>query len=490
VLIALIVLPLTALVLAFSLLIDKSYRATAQIVLVDNAGAFPSSDVETRQLATFQALSRTRTVLSRAASRLEGETVETLQQNISSAVDANANILSISATNKEPAAAAATANAVAQAFLAQQRTATETQLAADRANLERMLRRLRSTTASPAEVRAIQGRLSEIGVEEASAGSGLQLAEAAIPPARPYSPRPVRNAVFAFFAALFLAVLAALARENLVRRPAGARELGRLLQLPILAAVPAARRRRGQRLRRARGAELEAYDALAASLEFQLGVSSHDTVLIASALPGEGASEVAARLGEALADAGRATLIVDADLRRPCLHELFSLPAAPGFRDMLAAAQSSMSNGSSPLHKRVDEALAGSRVAERLAVIPAGARTSRSSLRFGRDGADARAVMAELAGRGFDYVLVVGPPLLETVEGQILARLVDTALITARLDQLTIDNIHDLRDVIERGEINALGVAAIGVQSGGTVPYYLDSRPNGDADLDALSSRS
>src|SRR3954451_3261822 len=80
-LMALIVLPLTALVLVFSLMLDKSYRATAQIVLGDEAGASASPDVQTRQLATLQAFVTTRSVLARAVRTLEGQSVATLERN-------------------------------------------------------------------------------------------------------------------------------------------------------------------------------------------------------------------------------------------------------------------------------------------------------------------------------------------------------------------------------------------------------------------------
>jgi non-specific protein-tyrosine kinase len=468
-----IVVPLTALVLVFSLLIPKSYRATARLVLAQNAGAFPSSDVETRQLATLQTLVTTRSVLATAASKLRGESVTTLERNVKASVDPNANILDISATNRVPHGAATTANAVAETFLAQQRDVAQNQLALDRANVVRMLRRLRGTPANVAELRALQARLSEIGVEQASATSDLQLAEPAIPPASPFSPRPIRNAVFAFFAATFLAVLAALARENLVRRPAGPRELSRLLQVPILSSIPSARATRGRPLRRARGSELEAYDALTAALEFQLGNVAHDSLLVASAVPGEGASEVTARLGEALAEAGRSTLLVDANLRRPKLHEFFDLPTAPGFLDLLGAAQAPSDTGA--LAAAADRILAESRVADRLSVIPIGDASSRRLRRLGRDGAEASAVLREVSQRGYDYVLVDGPPLLGMVEAQILAQLVDAVLVVARIDHLTVDNVHDLRDVLDRSEIDTVGVVAVGVQST-SFPYYLDSR--------------
>ena len=58
-------------------------------------------------------------------------------------------------------------------------------------------------------------------VEEASAGSQLQLAEPATPPTAPASPRPFRNVVLAPFGSAFLAILVALGREQL--RPGGER---------------------------------------------------------------------------------------------------------------------------------------------------------------------------------------------------------------------------------------------------------------------------
>lgn len=481
-LIAAIVVPMTVLVLAFSLLIPKSYRATAQIVVAENNGAVPSADVETRQLATLQTLATTRSVLAKTAAELRGESVSTLEQNVKASVDPNANIIDIVATNRESRAAATTANAVAQTFLAEQQDAAQSQLALDRENLQRTLQRLRHVPGSAPELSAIQARLSEIGVEQASAGSELRLAQPAIPPGHAFSPRPIRNAIFALFAATFLAVLAALARENLVRRPAGPRELSRLLQLPILSSVPSVRGTRGRRLRRARGSELEAYDALAAALEFQLGAEPHDTVLVASALPGEGASGVTARLGQALADAGRSTLLVDANVHRPRLHEIFDLAPGPGFLDLLGAE--------AQLAAAADRVLAESRVAERLAVVPIGDRTSRRLRQSGRDGAEVTAVLRELARRGFDYVVVEGPPLLVAVEAQILANGVDAVLLVARLDRLTVDNVHDLRDLLDRSELNAVGVAAVGAQSPSPAYYLLDGRSRDAAFEDTAPLRS
>ena len=76
----------------------------------------------------------------------------------------------------------------------------------------------------------------------ATAGSELQLADPAHPPATPTSPRPLRNAGFAFVAALFIAMLVALGRERIAPRIGEPRELERLTGYPILSEMPESRR--------------------------------------------------------------------------------------------------------------------------------------------------------------------------------------------------------------------------------------------------------
>lgn len=59
-------------------------------------------------------------------------------------------------------------------------------------------------------------------------------------------------------------------------------------------------------------------------------------LLVTSAIPNEGKSTVAANLARTMAFAGARVLLIDADLRRGLLHELFEVPAEPGLSDLLA----------------------------------------------------------------------------------------------------------------------------------------------------------
>lgn len=79
-----------------------------------------------------------------------------------------------------------------------------------------------------------------------------------------------------------------------------------------------------------RSSAAEQYRSLRTSLEF-LGVARPlHKVLVTSAVPESGKSLTAANLALALAQGGRATLLVDADLRRPSQHHLFGLPNLTG----------------------------------------------------------------------------------------------------------------------------------------------------------------
>ena len=241
-----IVLTLTGAVLVLSLLLPKTYEAKARIVMSDSPTTTQAGDVDTvkRRLATVQALLTTRDVLLQATQRLSGVGPETIQHHIRSSVDRDANIIDVIADDSDPNGAAAIANAVARSFLAMQQTQERRQLDRARAQLSNTVAQLRGNPGSAEELRALRERLSELGVSRATVGTDLQLAQAARPPTRSASPRPVRNTVFALFAAAFIAFLAALTVDQLAPRLAGARQLSRMVRVPILATVPRTRRRR------------------------------------------------------------------------------------------------------------------------------------------------------------------------------------------------------------------------------------------------------
>ncbi len=459
-LILLIVMPLTAVALAASLMLSKTYRATAKIVVEGASDPLQNRDVESveRRLATIDALLTTRVTLRRAARRVPGETAATLEEKVSSSVDPSANIISIAATDDTARGAARIADAVATTFLNEQRRTERRRLNRARATLQRALAALedRRGEQAAAERATIRERITDLNVSAAGTGSELALAESAQPPTAAFSPRPVRNAVFAFFAAAFIAMLLVLARAQLKPRVSGSRELSRLLELPVLAEVPHVRRPLGHRPQTLSSAEYEAYQTLQASLRRRLPATHQRTVLVTSALHGEGKTEVTAALGLVLSQAMHRTWLVSADMRSPKLHELFDVDQTPGLSEVLTGAR----NGGSSGIFQLSAARTGSGL---LHVLASGSTPPDPAQLLASDALDG--FFDEIKESEYDYVLLDGPPLLGLVDSQVLAQRVDGVLIVCRPDRQTPETALALRELLERLEVEPLGVVIVGARA-------------------------
>jgi capsular exopolysaccharide synthesis family protein len=468
----LIVAPLTAAVVLVSLALSDTYRATAKIVVQSAADPLESRDVESveRRLATIQALLTTRDNLRHAARKVKGERAITLDDKVRASVDPTANIINVVATDDTAGGAARIANAVVTSFLATERRAERRRLNRARATLVRALADLEGVRGLQAqeERAAVRERLTDLNFGAASAGSELELAETARPAAEPFSPRPARNGIFAFFASAFLAVLVVLARAQLKPRLTGARELSRLLDLPVLVEIPYVRRRLGRGPKRLKAIEYEAYQTLQASLRRQLPATSQRTVLVTSALHGEGKSEVTAALGLVLSHAGLRTWLISADMRWPRLHELFDVAQTPGLAEVLAAARS---NGNSAA-AQMSAVRTGSREADAgsLHVLASGRPPADPAQLLASDTLDS--FFDEIKQSEYDYVLLDGPPLLGLVDSQVLAQRADGVLVVCRPEQMTPENAVALRELLARLDVNALGLVIVGAR--GFQPAYLE----------------
>jgi len=469
-LILLIVVPLTAAVFLLSLSLPKTYRATAKIVVESPTDPLQTRDVESveRRLATIQAVLTTRQTFRRAARRFKGVRAATLEDKVSASVDPKANIINVVATHETAAGAAQIANAVAVSFLAAEGRADQRRLRRARSTLLRALAELKGVRGlQPQEERAaIRERLTDLNFGAASAGPELELAEAARPPTEPYSPRPVRNAIFAFFAATFIAALVVLARAQLKPRLTGPRELSRLLDLPVLVEVPYVRRRLGQGTKTLRAVEYEAYQTLQASLRRQLPASDQQVVLVTSALHGEGKTEVTAALGLVLSQARLRTWLVSADMRWPRLHELFDVAQTPGFAEVLASAREDGNTAAQMTAVRTGQQTeAGS-----LHVLASGRRPSDPAQLLASDTLDA--FFDEVKESDYDYVVLDGPPLLGLVDSQVLAQRADGVLIVCRPDRMTPENAIALRELLDRLDVRPLGLVIVGARS--SHPSFLE----------------
>lgn len=468
----------TGAVLALSLATPDRFESTATIIRQEIATPLGGTDAETsrRELETIERLLTTNRVLGRAAAQIPGDSASSLRANVESAIDETANIIEVTAAAGEAPLAARRANRVASGLLFERARLERRRLQAARQSLEGEAARVQTLAQTDPQARsqldALQQQLSQLTVQEASAGSDLQLAQAAEPPDERTSPKPLRNAILALFAGLFLGVILALAREQLVPRLRDAREVGRVTDLPVLVEVPyvgSGRRRRPLLF----AAENEAYQALRTAVELAVPADQQRSMLVTSALHGEGKTTVTARLGTALAQAGHKTLLVSADLRRPELHQRFGLPRGLGFGEVLGELQTGEIAGAEDLLRSSLQEVqlpARRRMLAPLDVVLSGEGSPDASTLLSLE--SIRAFLRLCRRLDHRYVLLDAPPLLGLSDTQVMAQAVDALLIVARLDRITVDRTVDLREALRRVESNPLGLVVIGGRTE-TSPYYL-----------------
>jgi capsular exopolysaccharide synthesis family protein len=455
--------------------LPKRYKATTSIVQRSNSVIDQNSSVDsiTRDLNTINSLLTTDDVLSAAAKKVPGESIDSLRDKVSSSVDPNANLIYVTAKDALPTRASQIANAVASTFVSEQADIERRQYESARSDLQDELARVQGQAGASSQEAALQDRISQIGVSIATAGTDLAVAQRADPPDSQDTPRPLRNTALGIVLGLFLGVLVALARDQLVPRVAGSRELSRLLELPVLVSIPYVRHRRGRRSRVLSGIEYEIYQTLATSVRFTLTPAEGPHVLlITSALHAEGKSTVTTRLGRALAHAGHRTLLVSADMRWPTLHNLTTVPIGPGLADALQALSGGPPQDPRTLLASMIQRAPGQRRGV-LDVLPSGRKPDDPTELLADVSLDV--VFDAIADLEYSYVLIDAPPLLGIADTQALSRRASSILYVARLDRITLENVVDARDILDRVDRPLLGMVVIGARSEAS-PYYLSSR--------------
>ena len=157
---------------------------------------------------------------------------------------------------------------------------------------------------------------------------------------------------------------------------------------------------------------LEQYRRLAAALHDAQVERDLKTIMITSALPGEGKTLTTANLALTLSESyARRVLVIDADLRWPALHGVFGLPNVRGLSEALRDQRGE---------------LAMVEVSSRLTMMTAGqpGPTPLAGLSSERMGT----LLQECAGR-FDWVLVDTSPVGMMPDGQVLARLIGAVIL-------------------------------------------------------------
>ena len=159
------------------------------------------------------------------------------------------------------------------------------------------------------------------------------------------------------------------------------------------------------------------------------------TVLVASAVPAEGKTFVAANLAQSIVrQLGCRVLLVDADMRSPRLHAILGAPPEPGLANYLQGGVKEV------------EVIQKSRDSE-LYLIPAGYHVTHPSELIANGRLNQ---LLERVGPLFDWIIVDSPPALPVSDASVLARMCDGVLLVVRArstpSEAAAKACHELQD--------------------------------------------
>lgn len=318
------------------------YQASARILVSQptafSGGGFTSSIPTASPLdsAAYREVAQStqvlKSTLKNTGQKTDAATLEGFRKSIKfRTVDGiSSSILVLSARNNNPAQAAKIANEWARALRQWEDLRVRGNFSRTRLTLEAQLRALDADTTNltpdQAEARRAQRGnllrdLETARAYEQYASGQLSSVEEAEPPSPddPVAPRPVLTAILSGMLALALGFLALLLRTALARSIRNSEEAAQLTGLPVLGEFPRTAPSGKRELPREPASYLRTY------VNRSLMDEHPKVIAITSPESGEGKSSTAITLAKAYARAGKRTLLIDLDLRKPVLHTEFNV---------------------------------------------------------------------------------------------------------------------------------------------------------------------
>jgi capsular exopolysaccharide synthesis family protein len=475
--VAAIVVPLAALIVSAQQ--DEVYEAEAHVLLNRQSLANTLSGttdptifqddervVQTQaELASVPEIAR-RTV---AAVPAAGLTAQELLRSSNVQPEPNVDLLAFTVRHGDPELAARLANAYAREYT-QYRTLVETRaLVQARADVRTRIAELQAAGTTGAVLDGLLAKEQQLlTLETLQTGNASVLR--ASDEAERVQPRTLRNLALGLLLALGLGLVLAFVIDALDTRVRTADELTEALGLTLLGRVPppSVFQRRGappEMLVDPESPAAEAFRMLRTSVDFANLDQHAGSIMITSAIEGEGKSTTAANLAVAYALVGKRVVLVDLDLRSPSLRQIFELGQGPGITDVALERV--------PLER----ALAPVPV-DGLWVLQAGTLPPNPGEFVG---SRALASVLEQLTEDADIVLVDVPPLLQVGDALTLSSAVDAVLVLARLSVLRRGMLADLRRTLEGMPAQVLGFAITGATDGVGYGYgtYGDRVPRG-----------
>jgi capsular exopolysaccharide synthesis family protein len=196
----------------------------------------------------------------------------------------------------------------------------------------------------------------------------------------------------------------------------------------------------------------ESVDATRTMILHAARVEGLRTVMVTSAVSGEGKTSLSCHLACSLARAGRKTLLLDCDMRNPAAHRLFELPSEPGLCEVLRGeAQLADVIRATP--------------ATNLWMIPAG-QFDEQALQTFTLSQDGFSPLLEQLKSQFDFIVIDSSPVLPVVDTLVVAQNVDVVVFSLLRDVSRIPSVYAAYQRLATLGVRILGAVVNGVETG------------------------
>ncbi len=456
-------------------------------------------------VATYQHLVQTRDVLQGVVDQLKLDMTTTqLQTLISTSAVADTSLIQITVQYTDPILAADIANGVANQLIAhsptnltdaqqkqidlanQQIQSLTQEIAQERDEVAKIDAQLQSTedpgttqsltsqrTVLVNQINQASATVAQFQATIATAQQQTNVVSVVDPAIIPVAPRTADTRIATLFG-VFLGAAAALGLVTVLDyfddKLRTVEVATQVLSLPIVGAIPRFGKRNassGDRLVTNYGSlseVTEAYRRLRTNLVFMTDQDHQKVLVVTSAGPGEGKSLTTSNLAATMAFAGMRVLLIDADMRRPMLHEMFGLENKVGLSTLLFVDPENANVGSKrsrdddlKVLRTLDQCVQATQVPN-LKVITSGFIPSNPSEILGSM-LMKRWVEAFRAASNIDVIIIDTPPTLMFADSSILGALVNATTL------LIVDSTKTRRKqaVQARDQLQQIGVDVKGV---------------------------
>ncbi|MDS4058815.1 MAG: polysaccharide biosynthesis tyrosine autokinase [Candidatus Contendobacter sp.] len=308
-------------------------------------------------------------------------------------------------------------------------------------------------------------RFKEVGVAAGVGTNNISVVDEAKVPRWPYKPNLRLNALLALVLGLLGGIGLAFLFEHLddtFRRP---EELEKLLGLPVLGVIPKSPPTRGETRSIAlvghddpRSVFAEAYRSVRTALQFSTASGVPRLLTVTSAMSGEGKTTTALSLAIQFAQAGKRTLLIEADLRKPSLHRALNLDNQVGLTNYLAGGGAQPVDIAKPTH------------IPNLFAVPSGPLPPNPAELL----SSARMVeLLSLAAGKFDQVILDSPPLLGLADALIIGHLCEGTLLTVEMGVTPRGYAQGALKRLRGGRVHVLGAILTKLEArAGAYGYY------------------